>query len=308
MQQFMPKTFLPNFLAGFILGLVTLIYSISCTALVFSGTLASFFIQGLMSVLVGAIVVAVVVALQSPLPFTIAGPDPRSAVLIGAMASSIANHLQTSNEDAVLPTVWTTIAVSTAATGVFLFILGRLQLGRLARFIPYPVMGGFLAGTGWLIAKSSFKVMTGISVEATNLPQFVEIDTLLHWLPGLFFALLLIEVLNRYQHYLVLPSLTFGASVLFHLIWAVVNQAFSSIESQGWFFEPPPSSALTQTWSLSLLTQADWAAVVAQSSAIVSLIVIVVINTLLNTTGTEIAVQQDMTLTRNYELMAQQTF
>lgn len=137
MQRFKPETLLPNLLAGLIVGLVTLIYSISCAALIFSGTLAPFFAQGLVSALVGAIVVVVVVALRSPLPFMIASPDPRSAVLLGAMPSAIANRLQTVNASAILPTVWTTIAVSTAATGVFLFILGRLRLGRLARFIPY---------------------------------------------------------------------------------------------------------------------------------------------------------------------------
>lgn len=296
MQRLKPKSLLPNLLAGLIVGLVTLIYSISCAALIFSGSLAPFFAQGLTSTLVGAIVVVVVVALRSPLPFTIAGPDPRSAVLLGAMAGAIANHLQPINASAILPTVWTTIAVSTAATGVFLFILGRLHLGRLARFIPYPVMGGFLAGTGWLIAKSSFKVMTGIPLDISNLSKFMETDTLLHWLPGLGFALLLIGILERYRHYFVLPSLIFGAIVFFHLIWAVVNRQFGQINSQGWFFEPSSSSTVSQTWSISLITQTDWAVVAEQSGAMVSLIVIVVISALLNTTGTEIAAQRDIDL------------
>ena len=89
MQRFKFQPLLPNLLAGLIVGLVTLIYGISCTALIFSGTLAPFFAQGLVSTLVGTIVVVIVVALQSPLPFTVAGPDPRSAVLLGAMASTL---------------------------------------------------------------------------------------------------------------------------------------------------------------------------------------------------------------------------
>lgn len=296
MQRFKPQTLLPNLLAGLIVGLVTLIYSISCAALIFSGSLASFFAQGMVSALVGAIVVVVVVALRSPLPFTIAGPDPRSAVLLGSMASTIANRLQTVNSAAVLPTVWTTIALSTAATGVFLFILGQLRLGRLARFVPYPVMGGFLAGTGWLIAKSSFKVMAGISLDAANLSEIVALDTLLRWLPGLFFALLLIGILNRYRHYLVLPCVIFGAIVLFHLIWAIVNQFFIPLNAQGWFFEPSSSNSFSQTWSLSLVTQADWVTVVEQTGSMIALTVIVIISTLLNTTGTEIAAQRDIDL------------
>ena len=38
-------------------------------------------------------------------------------------------------------------------------LLGRLHLGQWIRFVPYPVVGGFLAGTGWLIIRGSFRVM-----------------------------------------------------------------------------------------------------------------------------------------------------
>ncbi|MBC7482682.1 MAG: hypothetical protein H7337_12460, partial [Rhizobacter sp.] len=42
----------------------------------------------------------------------------------------------------------------------FLFALGHFRMGRLVRFMPYPVVGGTLAGTGWLMTAGAIGMMT----------------------------------------------------------------------------------------------------------------------------------------------------
>ena len=51
--------------------------------------------------------------------------------------------------DTAFQFIFVTIALTSILVGIFFFILGSLKLGKLVRFIPYPVVGGFLAGTGW---------------------------------------------------------------------------------------------------------------------------------------------------------------
>ncbi len=46
---------------------------------------------------------------------------------------------------------WTALVTSLATFGISLWMLGFFRLGRLVRYVPYPVIGGFLAGTGWLL-------------------------------------------------------------------------------------------------------------------------------------------------------------
>ena len=46
-------------------------------------------------------------------------------------------------------TVIAAFMVTTLVTGLFL-LLGRLKLGNLVRYIPYPVTGGFFAGIGYI--------------------------------------------------------------------------------------------------------------------------------------------------------------
>jgi SulP family sulfate permease len=293
------RSLLPNLFAGLTAGLVTLTYSISFAALIFSGNLAHFFPQGVGSALIGTTVTAIIVAWRSSFPFVLAGPDSNASAILALMASAIASSLESPDAaERLFPTVWVAITLSTILTGLFLFILGWLRLGRWARFIPYPVMGGFLAGTGWLIARSSFKVMTGVPLGFAQLSQLLQFDTELHWLIGLLFALLLLFVLKRYKHFLVLPCMLLAGVVFFHILWWLTNTFFSKISPEGWFFKPFPSDELWQAWRLSTFTQVDWSVLLHQTGTLVAMMVVVVISILLNATGLELATSTNGDLDR----------
>ncbi|MGB7312265.1 MAG: hypothetical protein WA939_04990 [Nodosilinea sp.] len=60
---------------------------------------------------------------------------------------------------------------SSRFTGVFLFGLGALRCGDVVRSLPYSVVGGFVANTGWLLIKGAcVLVMAPASVQ----PQWHE--------------------------------------------------------------------------------------------------------------------------------------
>jgi SulP family sulfate permease len=279
--------------------LVTLTYSISFAALIFSGNLAHFFPQGVGCALIGATISPIIIALRGSFPFAVAGPESNSAAILALMASAIAHSLESpASAERLFPTVWVAITLGTILTGLFLFILGRLRLGRWARFIPYPVMGGFLAGTGWLITRSSFKVMTGVPLDLDQLPKLVQFETFLHWLVGLLFALVLLFVLKRYKHFLVLPCLLITGVVFFHVLWWLTNTFWVKISPEGWFFKPFPNDALWQAWRFSTFTQVDWPVLVHESGTLVAMMVVVVISILLNATGLELATSRSAELDR----------
>lgn len=291
--------YLPDLLAGCTTGLVTLVYSISFAALIFSGNLAPFFPQGLGAALIGAAVTAAIVAARSGFSFALAGLESNSIILLALMASVISTSLDDPGEVLQLyPTVWMTLALSTLLTGLFLFILGWLRLGQWARFIPYPVIGGFLAGTGWLITRSSFKVMVGFPLEFAQLPQLMQPTLLVQGLVGLGFALLLFFALGRYQHFLVLPGLLLGGIGCFDGLWWLADRWFLRLNPQGWFFASFPTQQLWSFWQLSTLAQVDWSVVVHQSGTLLAMMVIVVISILLNATGLELADARSVDLNR----------
>ncbi len=299
MRVFSASSLLANLSAGITTGLVNLVYSISFAALIFSGDLARFFPQGLGISLIGATITAIIVAGRSSFPFALAGPDPNSAVILALVATEITTSLQKTNSEASLyPTVWATIIFSTLTTGLFLFVLGWFQLGRWVRFIPYPVIGGFLAGAGWLIACSSFKVMTGFSLSLETLPKFIQLETLFQWLIGLIFTVVLLFMLDRYKHFLALPSLLLVGIVCFDGMWGLTHSFSVWLNAEDYFFKPFPQEQLWQAWQWSTFTHINWSIFIQQSSTVVAMTVIVMISILLNATGIELATSRSIDLNR----------
>ncbi|MBW4550604.1 MAG: cyclic nucleotide-binding domain-containing protein [Aphanocapsa sp. GSE-SYN-MK-11-07L] len=287
---------LPNLSAGLAVGLVSLTYSVSFAALIFSGSLSAYFPQGVGSALISSVVVGTIVALRSSFPFAIAEPDTNATAILALIAAAIATEIQRSGRaEQLFPTVGMAIALDTLLTGLLLYRVGHFRLGQWARFIPYPVIGGFLAGTGWLIISSAFTVMTGLPLRWSQLPDLLQVPTLIHWLPGLLFAGVLIGVTQLCSHALVLPGMMLGAIVGFNLLWSAIAN-FVPLTPQGWFLEPFSSDRLWPTWNATSLPQVDWQVLAHQSGTLLVLAVVVVITLLLNLTGIELATQQDSSL------------
>ncbi len=299
--SFHAHSILPNVFAGLTAGLVTLVYSISFAALIFSGNLTPFFPQGLSTALIGATIPAIIVACCSQFPFALAGPESNSAIILALMASAIASSVNVAqNPQQLYPTVWLAITLSTVLVGLFLFILGWCRLGQWARFIPYPVIGGFLAGTGWLIVRSSFKVMAGVPLDLTELSYLLKPPQVLHWGVGLLFAITLLVMLNRYRHFFVLPGLLIAGIICFNTVWYLINLFRFNLSADRWFFEPFPNQDLWRFWQLTTFSKVDWGVLVHQSGTLVAMMFIIIISILLNATGLELATSRNVDL--NHEL------
>ena len=99
------------------------------------------------------------------------------------------------------------------------YTFGRELSGGLVRFLPYPVMGGFLAGTGWLLTTGGIGMMVNPSIS----PGLFLPPMLLRWLPGLILGAVMLLAVNRLKGPLVLPGIFAGAVVLFYAIAWLTN-------------------------------------------------------------------------------------
>ncbi|NJR62018.1 MAG: SLC26A/SulP transporter family protein [Cyanobacteria bacterium CRU_2_1] len=183
-----------------------------------------------------------------------------------------------------------TITLGTLLTGLFLFTMGQLCLGRWARFIPYTVIGGFMAGTGWLIVRSSFKVMVAIPPELSQLPALLQPDVMSYWLAGLGFAVVVLAAMKYSQHVLTLP-LVIGSTIALANLLAMISDA-GAITRSNWFLQAFPQDQLWHCWQISP-AQIDWGVLTSQSGTLLAMMAVVVIAILLNATGVELATQRD---------------
>lgn len=106
--------------------------------------------------LFGAVAMGVIVALTSSFHSTVTAPQDAPTAIMALIAAGIVTSVGAGNTSA-FATVVAAMAFTALATGLTLWLLGHYRLGNLIRFIPYPVVGGFLAGTGWVLLTGALR-------------------------------------------------------------------------------------------------------------------------------------------------------
>lgn len=79
---------------------------------------------------------------------------------------------------------WTLIVATFVLAGVFELIFGILDLGRFVKYLPYPVLSGFMAGIGVIIISVQLYPLLGHPSPASFLgilSHFDEPVTHIHW-------------------------------------------------------------------------------------------------------------------------------
>jgi SulP family sulfate permease len=150
-------TGLASVAAGAVIGAVEVVLAISFAALVFGGYLADFVAEGITLYLVAATIALAVLALRGGRRGVVGSVQDAAAAVLAVVATTTALDAFGSLSRAFITVVAATMVVS-LLTGVTFFALGTFRLGNLVRFVPYPVVGGFLAGTGWLLASGGVGV------------------------------------------------------------------------------------------------------------------------------------------------------
>jgi SulP family sulfate permease len=295
-QTTKPKI-LPILMVVLISSLVVITYQISFGSLIFSGDLTPYLSSGIGFCLMGVVLIGSIEALLSGTPGMVAIPTVGSAVILATMAAGINSELGGSPEK-VFPTVVAAITVSSLLTGGVFLLLGGLRLGDLIRYIPYPVIGGFLAGTGWLVASGAMKTMNGIPLSWANLGRFAQAGTLIRWLPGLGFGILLFLIARRYKHYLITPLMILGAVSSFYLVLWQTGTSVSEATQLGLLFKPFPPGMLWQPPPLGQLVIVDWGTILRQTAEIATLILISSITLLLYASGVELSTGREVDLNR----------
>ncbi len=286
-KEFHPRLLLPSLTVGLLVSIMSIGTIVSLAAFIFSGSLSPFLAGGIGLVLFGALVMGIVVAFTTSLPAMIAIPQDTPAAILALVASGIALAMRSAQPQSVYVTVVAAIALTSLLMAVILLLLGRFHASGFVRYIPYPVVGGFLAGTGWLLAKGAFGVMLGLPMTLANLPQAFTVAKIVDWLPGLIFAVVLLLVLRRYHHFLITPAALLLATALFYGYLFLAHISVAQASAAGWLLGPFPGGSFYQPLAPASLSQVDWMAILGQADKIVTILVLSVVALLLNTSALE---------------------
>ncbi|MGE5374460.1 MAG: SLC26A/SulP transporter family protein [Bacteroidota bacterium] len=299
-NDFRANVLLPSITAGLIAAILTISVEISLAALIFSGDLEQFLAGGIGLMLFGAFVVGVTIALTTSLPGMVGLPQDTPAAIMALVAGAIAASMRGDNPNAVYATVVAAMSLTSILTAIFFLLLGWFKASGFVRYIPYPVVGGFLAGTGYLLSMGAFGVMADIS-KLTDLPRLLNAQDLILWVPGVIFAITLLLLLRRWNHFLITPVVLVLATALFYGYLWIAGIPVGEAASRGWLLGPFPAGGLYHPLSLSDLGLIQWATILHNIDKIATILVLSIIGLLLNASALEVTVKKDIDLDRELQ-------
>jgi SulP family sulfate permease len=217
-----------------------------------------------------------------------------AAAVLGVVAATTAVSAYGSPERAFLTVVAATLVVTVLCGAVFL-VLGMLRRGNLIRFVPYPVVGGFIAGAGWLLLKGGINVAADVPPSLSTIGDLTDSSVLQLWVPALAFGVILLVATRVVKRPLVIPAVLGIGVVLFVIGMLVTGSSIESARGGNWllltvFDEAQP----WEPWTLRALTGADWFAVLEQWAGIAAAVFVAVIVILFNISGTELVLHRDL--------------
>lgn len=284
--------------AALLIASLEMIFVISFTALIYSGELSSQIPQALSFTILGNAVLCMVIAFLSSTSGIIAVEQDMPGVMLSVVAAGVISALAGAAK-AQFATVTMMIVITSVMTGVLLLLIGVFKLGGLARFIPYPIIGGFLAGTGWLLIQGAIGLMTDVPLGWA----WFQWDVLRLWIPGIVLGIVIHYATQKINKPYVIPALMLFAALLFYGIVWLSSASFGQIQALGWLLNSSVSGGVWQfPFGKDILSHVDWDVLLRQLPALIPISAMSVVALLLNSSGLELIIKKDIDLNR--ELIA----
>lgn len=294
---------LTDVFAGTVCSVLAIAYCLSYAALIFAGPIEPYLSYGIAVTFLSAAIGGAIVASRSSLPFAVAGPDSSISVVIAALVATLVHRLVSAgNHDLLAPTL-IAMALTTALTGFVLCMLGFTHAARAIRFMPYPVIGGFLGATGWLMITGAMQVVSDQRPNLSNLSAFAAPSVAAKFAAGAAVAVALHILMRRSKNPLVLPGILLFAFALTHIVLMATGTTLAHAQDSGWMFRPQPTAALMLPWTARAVRDFPWSDVPSLAGDVLAVIFVTLSTLLLNTSGIEIATRSEANIERDLKVL-----
>lgn len=279
-----------------LVSLFSVVLMISVAGLIFSGPLAGWLRQGIGLSLFGGVVLGLGGAYGTSYRGTICHTQDVTGVILALSAAAVAARLGGRDPATLYATVAAMIAIASVAMGLAFVAAGALRLGNLARFIPYPVMGGFLAAAGYLMAAGAVRMASG----ASALADLARPEAVWRWLPVLAFGAGMVWVARRSRRPLAVPAVIAAAIAGFYVWMAVSGVDLAEAGRRGLLLGPfATGGGFLGAFRPGLLLQADYGAILPEIPALATLVGLGFVAAILNASGIELGTGGPVDLNRD---------
>ncbi|MCB1489055.1 MAG: SulP family inorganic anion transporter, partial [Bauldia sp.] len=288
-----------SLVAGLICGVLAVVLSIGTGSLLFSLTLHSHLTASVGMALAATTVLAVVAGLTSSIRGAVAPVQEVPVIgLTAVVVAVVAAMPEGAPHEQTFATAIVAVMLSTIIAGIVAALLGYRRWGAIVRFVPYPVIGGFLAGTGWLIVLGGIGLLVGTTPELADFQRLQDIS----FAGNAGLTALLVVVLNvidvRAKNAFLLPGAILTTLVVFNLVTAFTTVDVDTLRANGWLVGMPSDEKLWPPIALSDLQTVDLHAIMVAMIAMPTMVFMTVLSQLMNDSGIELASRTDVDLDR----------
>lgn len=286
-------------------GLLAVVLAIGHATLLARGDLAPFLPAVVGVLLATAAAMPMVTAFLSTISGQVTTTQEISVVAATTVIAAVsAAYTGDPSQPAYLATVLVTVGLTTLLCGIAMFALGAGGLGRIIRFVPYPVFGGFLAITGWYLLTGGLGTVLGHSPTFQQLWRLFEDP---HAALKLGFAVafvVIVMLLNRrFGSGALLPLAMVVGAVLFNAFVRCAGIPFAQLQDAGWIIRVPAEGIAWPPVGAQELAAVDWSAV-GQGLIYAPLVVVVTVAAaMMNVSGIEIEIRGELDLNRELRSM-----
>ena len=285
--------------AGVIVGLSAVIYAISYGALLFSGPLAAYVGYGITITLITAVVGGFFGALSDEKRL-FSGPDSNTISVLASMLTMMS---------AVMPgAVSLEVAVATVTlTALFcaaaFALVVRARLPGLVRYIPFAVMAGFLASTGWLMSSGALNIISGMTLTLAGFNSFLA-DPLQPQLAfGVLVALVLLVLSPRVSGAVLIPAVIGLAAVGVNLFLESGLCQAASCTRDAWMFPKMHATQWLAPWDIAWNTL-DVGVLIENLPAMLVVSFVALLTILLSVASLELNFQKEFDLNKTLKTHA----
>ncbi len=280
--------------AGLLTAIFLIASSVSYAAAVFSGPLAAFLPVGIGYGLLGAAISAAIFAARSGIPFAVGGPDSKPTAVLALMAVGVAGsaaslHLAGGAEGTAAIALLVLVGAA-ILNGLVLYLCGRFRIGRWIRFVPFPVVGGFMAASGWLLIVSAVRILTRVEPGWATLRELATPVRLAQLGAGILFALALAAT-ERSRRGIAFPALLVGTIALAHAGRALAGISIGDAQAAGWLLKMPRQAVIPIVWLARHWQAPPAALLLRETGGAIALIVVTAFTLVLGITSIEVDTQ-----------------
>ena len=191
----------------------------------------------------------IVFSTLSTLPFAIGQVQDAGLIFLSNMATQLALHYSSSNDDPniidiehLIPTTMMALSLSTIVLGMALMIIGYYQWAQYVQLLPTCVVGGYLAYIGYFCGKAGILMMisslpkstTTTTTDLTTMTYIKVVPELYFVLPGIVGGIVIYISIRSMKYMMTLPVCILMEMILFYMVLYSTNTSIHDATMQGW--------------------------------------------------------------------------